>query len=139
MLPEAAKAKTKEGLEAFARYWFGQLNFAYETGNTSGLSAVTSPSCEFCSNILKALKENYQEDRWLAGGRIKAPSISTDFKAGSDGNYQVVVQVQQSKITYFKTGGAQFRTPTPPSDTGNVMLTAFQNGSWQVAGLYPIR
>lgn len=139
VLPEAAKTETKEGLEAFARYWFEQLNFAYETGNTSGLTSVTSDRCEFCSNISKSLEKNYQGDGWLAGGRIEAPSINTKFEPGTDGNYQVVVQVKQSTITYFKPDGSQFRKPTPPSDTGNVMLTAFRGGAWQVTGLHPIR
>lgn len=139
MLPEAAKTETKEGLEAFARYWFEQLNFAYETGNTSGLTSVTSDRCELCSNISKSLEKNYHGDGWLAGGRIEAPSINTKSEPGTDGNYQVVVQVQQSTITYFKPDGSQFRTPTPPSDTGNVMLTAFRDGAWQVTGLHPIR
>jgi len=139
VLPEAAKAETKEGLEAFARYWFDQLNFAYETGNTSGLASITSNRCEFCANVTRSLESNYKGDGWLAGGRIEAPSISTNFEPGADGNYQVVVQVQQSTITYFKPGGSQFRTPTPPSDTGNVMLTTFRGGAWQVTGLHPIQ
>ena len=139
VLPEAAKTKTKAGLEAFAKYWFQQLNFAYETGQTTGMSQLTSRGCELCSNISKSLQTNYLGDRWLSGGRIEAPSINTTFEPGSDGTYQVVVQVQQTKITYFKSDGSQFRPPTPPSDTGNVMLAAFRNGAWQVMGLYPIR
>jgi hypothetical protein len=139
VLPEAAKAETKEGLEAFARYWFAQLNFAYETGQISGLTSITAPGCEFCSNVTGALVTNYEGDRWLAGGHIETPSISTTYKTQTDGDYQVVVQVQQERITYFGAGGAQFRTPTPPSDTGNVMLAAFRDGQWQLTGLHPIR
>ncbi|MGO4228855.1 DUF6318 family protein [Arthrobacter sp. YAF34] len=139
VLPEAAKAPTKAGLEAFARYWFEQLNFAYETGNSSGLDSVTSAGCEFCSNITRSLKTNYEGGRWLAGGHIETPSINTTYQAQSDGLYQIAVQVQQAKITYFDTGGKEFRPPTPPSDTGNVMLAAFKNGAWQLNALHPIR
>lgn len=139
VLPEAAKAETKEGLEAFARYWFSQLNFAYETGNSSGLESVTSPACEFCSNITSSLAANYAGDRWLAGGRIETPSISTTFEAVAGGQYQVIVQVQQARISYFEPGGAEFRGPTQPSDTGNVMLMTYKGGAWQLAGLHPIR
>ncbi|BAS13781.1 hypothetical protein AHiyo8_20840 [Arthrobacter sp. Hiyo8] len=32
VLPEAAKANTKEGVEAFARYWYELLNYGFETG-----------------------------------------------------------------------------------------------------------
>ena len=139
MLPEEAKAETKEGLEAFARYWFSQLNFAYETGVLGGLNAVTAPDCEFCTNITRALATNYEGERWLAGGRIETPSISTTYAAQADGDYQVIVQVQQASIIYYRAGGTEFRTSTPPSDTGNVMLVAFKNGQWHLTGLHPIR
>lgn len=139
VLPEAATAETKEGLEAFARYWFSQLNFAYETGNSSGLESVTSSSCEFCSNIASSLAANYAGDRWLAGGKIETPSISTTFEAEAGAQYQVIVQVQQATISYFAPGGAEFREPTQPSDTGNVMLVTYKGGAWQLVGLHPIR
>lgn len=137
--PEAAKAETKEGLEAFARYWFQLLNFAYETGHVAGLASVTSASCEFCSNITRSLDSNYQNGQWLAGGSIETPSISSVFDAQGDGQYQVVVQVQQATIKYFSPGGTEFRKPTPPSDTGNVMLAAYTDGGWRITELHPIR
>lgn len=139
VLPEAAKAETKEGLEAFARYWFSQLNFAYETGNSSGFESVTSAGCQFCSNITNSLAANYAGDRWLVGGHIETPSISTTFEAEAGGQYQVIVQVQQARISYFEPGGAEFREPTQPSDTGNVMLVTYKSGAWQLDGLHPIR
>lgn len=139
VLPEAAKAETKEGLEAFARYWFAQLNFAYETGQIVGLTSVTASSCQYCSNITGAVVTNYERDRWMAGGHIETPSISTTYKPQADGQYQVVVQVQQEDITYFDSDGTQFRSSTPPSDTGNLMLVVFRQGQWQLTGLHPIR
>ena len=48
VLPEVAKTETKEGLEAFAAYWFEQVNFAYESGDVTGVQAVTSQICVFC-------------------------------------------------------------------------------------------
>jgi hypothetical protein len=37
VLPDVAKTETKEGLEAFVRFWYGALNYAFETGNTKNL------------------------------------------------------------------------------------------------------
>lgn len=139
VLPEAAKAETKEGLEAFARYWFEQLDFAYQTGKTSVLKSMTAESCEFCGNLSTSLEKNYQGGGWLVGGRIKTPSISANLTSGGHGKYQVIVQVQQSTIMYYKPDGSQFRASTPPSDTGNVLLVVFNEGTWRVAGLHPIR
>ena len=139
VLPEAAKAETKEGLLAFSGHWFELLNYAYQTGDVSGIEAVTSPSCELCSNITGSLTRNYEQERWLAGGKLVTPSVTTTFSPETDGTYQVLVQVQQAAISYFAPGGSEFRSPTPPSDTGNVMLVEFKNGGWYLSGLHPVR
>lgn len=139
VLPEAAKAETKEGLEAFARYWFQLLSYGYETGDTSRLSSVTSPGCELCVNVTRAITANYDGEKWLAGGRVETPSVNTTYVAQPDGQYQVTVQVQQTPITYFGPGGSEFRKQTPTSDTGNVLIAGFQSGAWRLTGLHPIR
>ena len=139
VLPEAAKAETKEGLLAFSSHWFDLLNYAYETGDITRIGAVTSPACELCSNITASLTKNYESERWLVGGKLVTPSVTTTFAPEPDGSYQVLVQVQQAAISYFAPGGSEFRSPTPPSDTGNVLLAEFKNGSWYLSGLHPIR
>lgn len=139
VLPEVAKTETKEGLEAFAAYWFDQLTFAYQTGDISGIQSLTSPACQFCTNITSSLTTNYQGGRWLAGGRIVVPTAVTTFERTQDGNYQVIVQVQQAMINYYDPSGSEFRTATQPSDTGNVLLVNFQDNAWYVNGLHPLR
>jgi len=139
VLPEAAKAETKEGLEAFAKYWFEVLSYGYETGDVSRLDAITAAECQLCSNVSKSISTNYQADRWLVGGKIVTPSVTGNASPDPNANYQVVVQVRQSAIAYYKSGGSEFRAATPPSDTGNVMLAVFRDAAWQVAGLHPIR
>lgn len=139
VLPEIAKSETKEGLEAFARYWFQLLSYGYETGDTSALNPITGPGCELCLNVTKAIGSNYEGGKWLAGGRIETPSVSTPYVVQQDGQYQVTVQVQQTTISYMGPGGAEFRKPTPPSDTGNVMIAQFAHGAWRLTGLHPIR
>jgi hypothetical protein len=139
VLPEVAKTETKEGAEAFAKYWFELLNVAYQTGDVSGLDTVTSSACQFCQNITSSLTTNYQGGRWLAGGKIVLPTATTTFEPGEDGNYQLIVQVQQAAINYYDPNGSEFRTATQASDTGNVLLVNFQGGAWHVNGLHPVR
>ena len=139
VLPEVAKTETKEGLEAFTRYWFEQLNYAYQTGDIAGLEAVTSPNCAYCSKLTASLTTNYQGDRWLAGGKITTPASTTSFERSSDGNFQVILQVLQTPVSYYETGGKEFRTASNGSNTGNVLLANFVDGAWRVNDLYPIR
>ncbi|TPV49355.1 hypothetical protein FJ661_15515 [Pseudarthrobacter phenanthrenivorans] len=139
VLPEVAKTETKEGLEAFTRYWFEHLNYAYQTGEVSTVQSHTAPGCQYCNNITGSLTTNYQEGRWLAGGRITLPAATTTFEKSSDGNYQVILQVLQDTITYYQPGGSEFRQATKPSNTGNVLLVAFEGSGWRVNGLHPLR
>lgn len=139
VLPEAAKAETKEGLEAFAKYWFEVLSYGYETGDVSRLDAMTAADCQLCANVSKSISTNYQPDRWLVGGKIATPSVTANAGPDTNANYQVVVQVRQSAIAYYKSDGSEFRAATPPSDTGNVMLAVYKDAAWRVAGLHPIR
>ncbi|MHC6593150.1 DUF6318 family protein [Arthrobacter sp. C152] len=139
VLPEAAKAETKEGLEAFTRYWFELLNYAYQTGDVAGLQAVTSPNCEYCSKLATSLTTNYQGGRWLAGGKITTPASTTSFERSDDGNFQVVLQVLQTPVSYYEPGGKEFRAASNGSNTGNVLLADFVNGAWRVNDLHPIR
>ena len=139
VLPEVAKTETKEGLEAFTHYWFEQLNYAYQTGDASGLDAVTSPNCAYCSKLSASLTTNYEGDRWLAGGNITTPVSTTSFERSSDGNFQVILQVLQTPVSYYEAGGKEFRTASDGSNTGNVLLANFVNGAWRVNDLHPIR
>ncbi|TQJ39894.1 hypothetical protein FBY33_1928 [Arthrobacter sp. SLBN-112] len=139
VLPEVAKTETKEGLEAFTRYWFDLLNYAYQTGDVAGLTSVTSPDCDYCSKLSTSLTTNYQGDRWLSGGRITIPASTTTFERSADGNFQVILQVIQTPISYYEPGGREFRTASNGSNTGNVLLADFEAGAWRVNDLHPIR
>lgn len=139
VMPELAKTETKEGLEAFTRYWFDLLNYAYQTGDVAGLESVTNPSCDYCSKLTASLTTNYQGDRWLAGGKITTPASTTSFERSSDGNFQVILQVLQTPISYYETGGKEFRAASNGSNTGNVLIADFVDGAWRVNDLHPIR
>jgi hypothetical protein len=139
VLPEVAKTETKEGLEAFTKYWFEELNYAYQTGDTAKFQAMNAPTCDYCSKLVSALATNYEGDRWLAGGSIAVPAATTTFERASDGNYQVVLQVLQTPISYYQPGGAEFRPASKASNTGNVLLADFKDAAWHVNGLHPLR
>jgi len=139
VLPEVAKTETKEGLEAFTAYWFELLNYAYQTGDVAGLESVTSPGCDYCSKLSTSLITNYQGNRWLSGGKITIPVRTTTFERSADGNFQVILQVLQSPISYYEPGGREFRTASNGSNTGNVLLANFEAGAWRVNDLHPLR
>jgi hypothetical protein len=138
VLPEVAKSETKEGLEAFARYWFQLLSYGYETGDTSRIDAITSRDCRACERAKEVITGWHADGRWLVGGKTVTPSVSTTFVVAPDGNYQVAVQVAQTAISYYNPDGTLHEATPKPEDTGNLMLAVFRDGSWYVNNIQRI-
>jgi Family of unknown function (DUF6318) len=138
VLPEVAKTETKEGLEAFAKYWFQLLSYGYETGKTEQLSAITSPNCIMCERT-KEVQHGWHEDgRWLVGGKVQTPVVTTTFRPAADGRYQVAVQVSQEALSYYNADGSLDSADPKPADSGSLMLAVFQDGAWYVSTIEPI-
>lgn len=138
VLPEVAKTETKEGLEAFAKYWFELLSYGYETGDTKPLSAVTSSSCTMCERAKQVQEGWHQDGRWLVGGRVTTPSVNTTFNEAPGGNYQVAVQVSQEPLSYYNPDKSLDIMDPKPADSGSLMLVAFRDGAWFVQTVEPI-
>ncbi len=138
VLPEVAKKETKEGLEAFARYWFELLSYGYETGDTELASAVTSANCIMCERTKKVQDGWHEDGRWLAGGKVSTPAVSTTFRKASDGQYQVAVQVSQEALSYYNADGSLDSTDPKPADSGSLMFAVFRDGAWYVNTIEPI-
>lgn len=139
VLPEAAKANSKEGVEAFARYWFEVMSYAYETGDVGPLSKITGANCEMCEGVKRVVPKAYSGDRWVSGGLVSTPSVSSTFRPQPDQSIPVVVQVIQSKIHYWSSDGAEYREPTETTNTGNVAFLRYIEGAWRLDGLNPLR
>ncbi|UKA63705.1 DUF6318 family protein [Arthrobacter sp. FW306-04-A] len=139
VLPEAAKANSKEGVEAFARYWFQVMSYAYETGDVGSLGKITGANCEMCEGVKRVVPKAYTGDRWISGGLFSTPSVSSTFKSQPDQSIPVVVQVVQSKIHYWGPDGTEYRQPTEATNTGNVAFVRFVEGAWRLDGVNPLR
>ncbi|WP_346959912.1 DUF6318 family protein [uncultured Arthrobacter sp.] len=135
VLPEAAKAKTKEGAIAFAKHWFNLLSYGYETGDLRPLNIVTSDSCEPCAKAKAVINAWNTEGRWLVGGLVTTPSVSTEFVQGADMTYQVAVQAHQTPLTYMRKDGSVARRGSQPDDTGNLLFITFAKGAWKLVDI----
>lgn len=136
--PALADKDSKEGLEAFAKYWFSLLNYGYETGDLEAWSKLTSASCVFCNNIKTSVGVGYKEGRWQVGGRLSAPSIEARYKANST-EQQVVAQVIQEITQYYKADKTIGRNPEPGTNTAVVVLATHTQGRWSVTDMHLIQ
>ena len=137
VLPEVAKTRTKEGLEAFTRYWYETLSYAYETGDTAELMAASGESCLFCQGLIEGVSASWRDERWISGGKIETPAITATLETDSTG--YAIVQVIQQEIQIHKPDGGLYQVPTPSTNSGSRVSTSFVNSEWTVAELSLIK
>ncbi|MET1021894.1 MAG: DUF6318 family protein [Arthrobacter sp.] len=132
VLPEAAKAETKEGLEAFARYWYSLLNYAYETGDLSLIKAVSGPTCALCGKVFPGIEKWNAEGRWIVGAKITVHAVQSTFVRTDAGDFQVAIQSQQVAGSLRNPDGTEGQAVTESGMLGDILVAKHQNGSWAV-------
>ena len=137
VLPEVAKTETKEGLEAFVRYWYEALNYAYETGDTQNLEQLSGPNCVFCTGLKDGVTEAWANGRWISGGKIETPTVSATIEPGAEP--YAVVQVIQQVIEIRNPDGSLFQAPTAATNTGSRAAAKFGTTGWSLTDLGLIR
>jgi len=135
VLPEVAKTETKEGAEAFTKYWFSVLSYSYETGDASLFESISPTPCEACQKVSKVVKDWHSEGRWLVGGKISTPVANTTFIKAENGTYQMAVQVHQEPLSYIRADGTVARTDPQAADQGNLLVLKYRGDGWSVVEL----
>lgn len=129
-LPEAAKAETKEGAIAFAKYWYAALNYAYQTGDFGPLDAITGPGCRMCAKVRPGIVEWNSEGRWIAGGLVVVKGAFTEFVKTAEGHYQVTTQLEQPGGSLHRAD-ASIEESVPASQVlADIMSVRFTGGVW---------
>jgi hypothetical protein len=129
--PALADENTREGLEAFTRYWFELLNHGYTTNNWNAFDTETDPGCRTCGSIKANVLELYAQGRWVQGADISVVSFSTKFEESLTGSITSFVENQQNEIVYFESDGTVLKvTPKQPSPVLDVVIATWEQGSW---------
>lgn len=130
VLPEAARANSKEGVEAFARYWYDLLNYGFETGHLGPIKEVTSSTCAMCGKVFPGIEKWSSDGRWIVGSQIQVQATSSKFAATAGGEYQVVVQSQQSVGTLHNSDGSVGQVVAASGVIGDLIVAKYADGKW---------
>ena len=136
--PAVADKNSKEGLEAFAKYWFQTLSYAYETGDTRLMASVSRPNCRFCSGLRDNVESAWQGKKWIVGGKIQTPSVRGNFRPAG-GTQQATVQVIQQEISIYRAAGVLSQAATKASNTASLANASFEPSGWVMTDLGLIR
>lgn len=137
VLPEVAKTETKEGLEAFARYWYSVLDYAYETGDTRDLERLSGPDCIFCAGLAEGVTAAWDGGRWISGGKIDTPAVAATMEPGKQP--YALIQVLQQTIEIRNPDGSLYQDPTAATNTGSRAGASYGAAGWVITDLGLIR
>jgi hypothetical protein len=132
VLPEAAKAETKEDSIAFAKHWYALLNYAYQTGEFRPMDDVTDSSCRLCSKVRPGILEWNSEGRWIAGGQVEVKGAFTEFVKTNQGNYQVTTQLEQSSGVLYRADSSVEKSVPASQVLADIMTIRFADGHWKM-------
>ncbi len=128
--PALADENTRQGLEAFTRYWFELFDYGYATNDWSAFDKVTDPGCATCNNIKLVVQEIYEDGMWLRGGEFEVMGFDTRFELNAAGSIQSFVKNRQSPITYYGADGTELRTDPPPDAAIDVTFALHTSEGW---------
>ncbi|WP_434617214.1 DUF6318 family protein [Arthrobacter sp. A5] len=128
--PPLADEFSKAGIEAFARYWYETLSYAYETGDTTPIDAITDPSCTTCANAKEVATGWHEGGRWLVGGKMVVLDIQSTFVLTPSGTYQATSFVKQTALDYYNGDGTLNEATSAAPAIADILVAARQNEVW---------
>ena len=139
VMPEEAKVESKEGLEAFARYWYDLVNYGYETGDVEPVKQVTGESAFAAASYYSALEDGYAGDDWMGGAEVSVISAISPYVRTPDGRFQVVITFEQESLEYYSSEGA-VEVITPSVNPGKMLIEAtYSDGGWRADEVVSLR
>ncbi|WP_307857682.1 DUF6318 family protein [Paenarthrobacter sp. DKR-5] len=128
--PPLADEKSKQGLEAFARYWYSVFGYAYESGDFVPLADITGANCAPCNRAKSVVESWYSKGGWTAGGRFDVAGAQSRFAETSAGGYQVIVQTRQHALLYYRHNGTLDESNPQSEYITDIMVAQYSTGRW---------
>ena len=130
VMPEEAKVQSKEGLEAFARYWYEAANYGYETGDVGLVQAISAPDCTTCLNYYGVVEQGFVGDGWMAKSQIDVQDTHSDFLLTPENRYQAVVQLRQDDMEYYTPAGHVRTDESRPMPSAQLLEATWSDQRW---------
>ena|GEM_PF-531793 len=130
VLPAKAKEFSKEGLEAFATYWYATLSYAFETGDAGPMLAISDPGCKPCNAMKEGVATGYADGSWITGGQMHVLSADSAFALIDDGTYQVITMVRQEHVVYYAADKSIVEDMGVKASVADIVVGKYANGRW---------
>lgn len=134
-MPAVAKEHTKEGYEAFVRYWVDLVNYSNESGTTEIITSLTNRNCGSCKNIIGTVEYNADNGRWMVGGKWEVESVYTSMAEDTQGYIRGQMIFNQAAIKTYSEGGVEASSASESGELRPEVILEYSGESWILIGI----
>ena len=132
-LPEAAKENTERGAEAAAEHYLALLVYAWNTGDTEPLAAMSDPNSVFANTYVTNIGDLYKGG-WSYGTSSKITDVLRVEPVPPNGadipDNSVLVKFHIVSIDGMKCQGVRTKEQTPEYGSTLSLILTWNDGKW---------
>ena len=133
--PEQMNDQTREGATLTAWYFLELYRYAYMTGNTAELAAMSDDRCQFCKSVIDRATKLHQNGGWADKWDQEITNYTYYEKIEGYDYNELDVTANQGKVVSHP-GGGKDPTISDPKDNQVLDFAIRYNGTrWMVGGV----
>ena len=133
--PEQMNEETPEGAAASVRYFLDLYRYAYVTGNTTELAAMSEDQCKFCQSAIDNATSLHKAGGWNDKWEQEITNIRYYDKLEGYNYNRVEATVSRQMIASHPGGGAVTETSSPTENETLDFAVRYVNGRWLIGGV----
>ena len=133
--PKQMNEESPEGAAASVGYFLDLYRYAYMTGNTNELAAMSEDGCKFCQSVINNATNLHNEGGWNDKWEQNVNDVAFYEKLeGSDYN-RTEVKVSHGTIVSHPGGGKATESSDPVENQILDFAIHYVNGRWIIGGV----
>ena len=120
---------------AFARYYFAVVDYAYASGDTEPLAAISDPDCRSCAGIKQMVNEAVSSSELFESGATTISETSA-AEIQPEGWAELSVIYSTPRIRRMNNNGAVTLEFPPVVDQRFLMIIVPASSGWEMRSLH---
>lgn len=137
-LPAEARPATSAGAEAFARYFYTQVQRAFETKNPDLVIALSAPGCTSCDNYIRSLTKLRDNNERVENFTVRILVAVAPQVVGPRARVDVSWMTPDVAIRYDVQGREIFRDG-PYKRVDDQFNLTYGGAGWRVSAIQSLR
>ena len=133
--PEQMNDQTREGATLTAWYFLELYRYAYMTGNTTELAAMSDDRCQFCKSVIDRATKLHQNGGWADKWDQEITNYTYYEKIEGYDYNELDVTANQGKVVSYPGGGKEPTISAPEENQVLDFAIRYDGTRWMIGGV----